>query len=342
MYNISMLYIIVLLAALPVFGVLYYVNKKDLVKEPRSLLRKIFIYGCLSSVSVLFLEMFMDYFVPVDGITNPGQMFTNVFLGIALIEEGMKLSGVMLLAMKNAEFDCRYDAIVYCVYSSLGFAFVENFLYVMSSTANVGGVLTTVIGRAIFSIPGHAMFGVIMGYFIGKAKEAKIKKSAGYAGNVVLALVMPMLVHTIYDWALMMSTASGYLGNDANSVLYIALFILSFIFAISIALVLINRTSQIKTDFYGKSILEEVNFVQSTVVTYGAVPAVNAPVVSPVPVAAKPADLPPVLSATPIETTSVNTASVAPTSITPINAAPVTVEPQNTEAPKTDINPTVV
>lgn len=306
MYNISMLYVIVLLAALPVFGVLYYVNKKDLVKEPRSLLRKIFIYGCLSSVSVLFLEMFMDYFVPVDGITNPGQMFTNVFLGIALIEEGMKLSGVMLLAMKNAEFDCRYDAIVYCVYSSLGFAFVENFLYVMSSTAT-GGVLTTVIGRAIFSIPGHAMFGVIMGYFIGKAKEAKIKKSAGYAGNVALALVMPMLVHTIYDWALMMSTASGYLGNDANSVLYIALFILSFIFAISIALVLINRTSQIKTDFYGKNILEEVNFVQSTVVTYGAVPAVNAPVVT-----------------------------------TPINTAPVTAEPQNTEAPKTDINPTVV
>ena len=341
MYNISMLYVVVLLAALPVLGVLYYVNKKDLVKEPRSLLRKIFIYGCLSSVSVLFLEMFMDYFVPVDGITNPGQMFTNVFLGIALIEEGMKLSGVMLLAMKNAEFDCRYDAIVYCVYSSLGFAFVENFLYVMTSAAN-GGVVITVIGRAIFSIPGHAMFGVIMGYFIGKAKEAKIKKSGGYAGNVALALVMPMLVHTIYDWALMMSTASGYLGNNTNSVLYIALFILSFIFAISIALVLINRTSQIKTDFYGKNILEEVNFVQSTVVTYGAVPAVNAPVVGPVPVVAKPADLPPVLSATPIETTSANTASAAPATITPINAAPLTAEPQNTEAPKTDINPTVV
>lgn len=341
MYNISMLYVIVLLAALPVLGVLYYVNKKDLVKEPRSLLRKIFIYGCLSSVSVLFLEMFMDYFVPVDGVTNPGQMFTNVFLGIALIEEGMKLSGVMLLAMKNAEFDCRYDAIVYCVYSSLGFAFVENFLYVMSSTAT-GGILTTVIGRAIFSIPGHAMFGVIMGYFIGKAKEAKIKKSVGYAGNVVLALVMPMVVHTIYDWALMMSTASGYLGNNTNSVLYIALFILSFIFAISIALVLINRTSQIKTDFYGKNILEEVNFVQSTVVTYGAVPTVNTPAVSPVPVVAKPADLPPVLSATPIETTPPNTANAMSATITPINAAPLTVEPQNTEAPKTDINPTIV
>lgn len=336
-----MIYVIVLLAALPVLGVLYYVNKKDLSKEPRSLLRKIFIYGCLSSISVLFLEMFMDYFVPVDGVTNPGQMFTNVFLGIALIEEGMKLSGVMLLAMKNVEFDCRYDAIVYCVYSSLGFAFVENFLYVMSSIVS-GGVLTTVIGRAIFSIPGHAMFGVIMGYFIGKAKEAKIKKSAGYTGNVVLALVMPMLVHTIYDWALMMSTASGYLGNNTNSVLYIALFILSFIFAISIALVLINRTAQIKTDFYGKSILEEVNFVQSTVVTYGAVPAVNTPVVSPVPVAAKPADLPPVLSASPIETTPANTASVVPATITPINAAPLASEPQNTEAPKIDSNPTVV
>ncbi|MDO4730348.1 MAG: PrsW family glutamic-type intramembrane protease [Candidatus Saccharibacteria bacterium] len=336
-----MIYIIVLLAALPVLGVLYYVNKKDLEKEPRSLLRKIFIYGCLSSVSVLFLEMFMDYFVPVDGVTNPGQMFTNVFLGIALIEEGMKLSGVMLLAMKNVEFDCRYDAIVYCVYSSLGFAFVENFLYVMSSTVS-GGVLTTVIGRAIFSIPGHAMFGVIMGYFIGKAKEAKIKKSVGYSGNVVLALVMPMLVHTIYDWALMMSTASGYLGNSANSVLYIALFILSFIFAISIALVLINRTSQIKTDFYGKNILEEVNFVQSTVVTYGAVPTVNTPAVSPVPVVAKPVDLPPVLSATPIETTPANTTSASLATITPINAAPLTAEPQNTEAPKTDINPTVV
>lgn len=255
------IYFIGFLAILPVIGVLYYVNAKDVVKEPRYLLRNLFIYGCLSSISVYFLELFLNFFFPVDGVTDFAQMFLNVFLGIALVEEGMKLSGVLLIAMKNGEFDCRYDAIVYCVYSSLGFAFIENFLYILGSIAD-GDVITTVIGRAIFSIPGHAMFGAMMGYFVGLAKEAKIKKSGSYFLYLILSLAMPMLVHTVYDWALMMSSASSYLENGFN-LFYIALFVLSFIFALIISIALINRTSKIKTDFFGKNLVEMMNFIAS-------------------------------------------------------------------------------
>lgn len=314
-------------------GILYYVYKKDKDKEPRALLRNIFIYGCLASVSVLFFEEFLDNFFPIDMVSNTWQMFINVFLGIALVEEGMKMTGVLFIAMKNDEFDSHYDAIVYCVYSSLGFAFVENCLYVISTAitsaqTGEGGVLTVLIGRAIFSIPGHAMFGTIMGYFIGRAKCAKLTKKGSYAGNLLLGLLASMFVHTVYDWPLMMSGVYEIQG-DMHSYFYIALFILSFIFSIIIALALINKTAKIKTDFFGREIVTNV-YVSQNIRT---VPAGTPSVVT----VAKPAQPAPLLS-NPAPGEQNSTASQMATSlhvINPISQTPITPtanpsQPENT------------
>ena len=71
------------------------------------------------------------------------------------------------------EFDEHYDGIVYGAAVSLGFATVENILYLFANG------LESALGRAILPVSSHALFGVIMGYYLGKAKfsEGKEKRS---------------------------------------------------------------------------------------------------------------------------------------------------------------------
>ena len=53
---------------------------------------------------------------------------------------------------------------------SLGFATVENILYLLSF-----GIDTAFI-RALLPVSSHALFGVVMGYYLGKAKFSQDRK----------------------------------------------------------------------------------------------------------------------------------------------------------------------
>ena len=87
----------------------------------------------------------------------------------------------------------KFDGIVYAVFVSLGFAGVENVLYVMD-----GGIQTAVT-RAITAIPAHAIFGITMGYYLGIAHMYTELRGR----YLMRALVVPILLHGIYDFILM-------------------------------------------------------------------------------------------------------------------------------------------
>jgi RsiW-degrading membrane proteinase PrsW (M82 family) len=56
------------------------------------------------------------------------------------------------------------DGVVYGAVASLGFATLENILYVTPNGFAVAAA------RAFTAVPGHALLGVIMGYYVGRAK----------------------------------------------------------------------------------------------------------------------------------------------------------------------------
>ena len=96
------------------------------------------------------------------------------------------------------ELHYRFDGIVYGVFVSLGFAGVENVLYVLNA-----GFGTAVV-RAIFSIPGHAMFGVVMGFYLSRAKWAE-KYGQRHRMRAALrrSFFVPAVLHGLYDFLLM-------------------------------------------------------------------------------------------------------------------------------------------
>lgn len=181
-----------MLAIAPILLLLSYIKKKDPNPEPKDLLKKIFIFGCLAVIPVLICEKIYDDFF----ITTEVESFTDVFLGTALIEEFFKWIVIVAICFKSKHFDESYDAIVYSAYSSLAFACIENIGYVFL----IGGIATGIL-RAFTAVPGHLCDGIIMGYFIGKARLAKANNKSAFP-SLFMSLFLPTLIHCIYDYLL--------------------------------------------------------------------------------------------------------------------------------------------
>lgn len=189
--------ITLLISILPVYLVGLYIYKKDRNKEPKSLLKKLFIYGMLSCIPAGIIELLLGNLFGPEETMNMIKLFLYVLITIALIEELFKWIIVYALTYNKQEFDEVYDAIIYAVFASLGFACFENIFYVLSTDVSVG------LFRAITAIPAHASDAIIMGNYLGLAKIASINKNKKlYKKNLILSITMPTIVHTIYDYCL--------------------------------------------------------------------------------------------------------------------------------------------
>ena len=186
-------------ALLPVVILLRYVYKKDShEKEPIGMVLKVAFFGAIFSFIDIPLESLAEgiisqYYAPD---TNEFLLREN-FLGVALIEELTKWVVLIFFVWKSPDFDWSYDGIVYAVTSSLGFAGMENILYLMTYGPGIS------FARAIFSIPGHAAFGVFMGYYLARAKDAALRNNSfGKTWNMILCILIPTLIHGYYDFKL--------------------------------------------------------------------------------------------------------------------------------------------
>ncbi len=119
---------------------------------------------------------------------------------VALIEEFSKFIFVRWVLYPNKHFNEPFDGIVYAVSVSLGFAGLENILYVMNSDNGVAvGVL-----RMFTAVPAHATFAVLMGYFLGRAKHEQGKSYLAWYG-----LGAATLFHGAYDYFWFISFVPG-------------------------------------------------------------------------------------------------------------------------------------
>ena len=189
--------ILLLVAILPIYIIGIYVYKRDKEKEPTKLLRRLFVLGMLSCIPAVILEVLIGKFFGDESFMNMWELFIYTMINIALVEELCKWFVIYKLTYHNKEFDHIYDAVVYAIFATLGFAVVENILYVYIGGVGIG------IFRAISAIPGHAAYAVIMANYYGKARMATIKHNKQDERlNLALSIIMPTIAHTIYDYLL--------------------------------------------------------------------------------------------------------------------------------------------
>ncbi len=212
-------YLIITLSILPIVLIAIYYYKKDTLKEPKKLLRKLFFSGMLSGVLVIIISYITILFFPTYASienANMFKIFIYSFIFVALIEEVCKWLMIYKISYHHRDFDQLYDIILYSVLVGLGFACLENLLYTTSSNN-----IWVAVFRGITAIPAHACFQTFMGYYLTLAKFKKDKQKK-YKN---LSLIIPVLLHGTYDFLLL----------SGNIVLVCSFFIfIVFLFIITI------------------------------------------------------------------------------------------------------------
>jgi len=184
--------ITIALTVLPSILLFLYIYTHDEHPEPKGLVLKVAAVGALSAIPVIAIVYGVNQiFSPP---THPLlKAAWSAFIEAAIPEEFFKLAAVLLVVYRHPAFDEPFDGIVYCAMASLGFATLENILYVSSGGLNIA------IARALTAVPLHAFCGVIMGYYLGRARFSSGLKNAGFW---FAALFWPILYHGLYDWAI--------------------------------------------------------------------------------------------------------------------------------------------
>lgn len=204
LYYLMIIY--VLAAVIPAILLMRYVYKQDHIeKEPPGLLWSLVIRGVLSALVSIVLELLGESILnSLVSPSNPKYVILLAFLVVAAVEEGTKFFFLYKRTWRDPNFNYRFDAIIYAVFVSLGFAAFENVKYVL----NYG--LSVALPRAILAIPGHMGFAVFMGVFYGKAKLCSDwGKKFGCKVNLLLGYLAAVALHGVYDTCCMSGTSTS-------------------------------------------------------------------------------------------------------------------------------------
>ncbi len=189
---------VALSGAIPAIVAMWLVDRLDRKRpEPARTRRMVAFVGMLSVIPVLIIGSVLQRSVGDDldpQFTYQGASF-NAFILAAAVEEACKIGVVYWIVWRKPEFDERMDGIVYASRAGLGFALVENVLYLMGQTT-LTGQLYVWVARALLAVPGHAMWTGMIGYMA--ARKRFDGKGLGLLGGYLLAVAF----HGAYDVAI--------------------------------------------------------------------------------------------------------------------------------------------
>ena len=234
------------LSIIPILIIAYAVYKIDVDKEPKEILKKIFIssmvVGLVGGLASYYLTKFLENI-----------QFNSIFVYnivrflfvIALVEEICKFIPAKFIGMKSKYHTSFYDTLLYFVFSGLGFACIENIMYVMTYTVKTAFV------RGILSVPGHILFSVILGLFIALANREKLKNNNKTNDKTIilttLGFTISSVAHALFNMALTLKV--GWLKAILVTLLYLVGIYLIYI---------IKETSRVNNFFIKNDVFKQV------------------------------------------------------------------------------------
>ena len=196
-----MIFILIALAILPSIAISYWIYMQDrFEKEPLNLLFKAFVVGCASTIPAMLLQ------IQFQNWENAENLLDTAIFAFAVVGVTEELSKFLLLRFfiyPHDEFNEPMDGIVYAVMVSMGFATVENLIYVLDTDGSGG--IGTAIGRAFTAVPAHAAFGILMGSYLGLGKFVPEKRNT----YMLTGLILAIFFHGLYDFFLLQQVYQG-------------------------------------------------------------------------------------------------------------------------------------
>ena len=206
-------------AVLPAVFLMVYIYRQDKVeKEPGGLLLKLIFAGVLSAFAAIVLEQAADYVMSMFKYSSETDYLIKSAVSVGIAEEASKLFFLYHGSWNDHNFNYLFDGVVYAVFVSLGFAALENIMYVVGFGLGVAPV------RALLAIPAHMSFGVVMGYFYGRAKivEGQYGDTATSRRVRRFGVLLAAAMHGFYD-------TCASLGSSMSGLVFIIFVIVMFV-----------------------------------------------------------------------------------------------------------------
>lgn len=197
----------------------YYCRQAAVKSHPMALIAKTFLLGLIYTIPVFVMESVISRVSVIFAWSRFFYYFFEAFFVAGLCEEYIKLHIVRKYVYSTPHFRKIKEGIIYTIVASLGFACMENILYVMQGSWPVA------LARGFTAVPMHAVCSGMMGYYIGRAKLAETAREEKKLMNNGLWLAV--VLHGLYDFVLFYSPLAGSV---------FSFFIIAFVFWIYIKL----------------------------------------------------------------------------------------------------------
>jgi RsiW-degrading membrane proteinase PrsW (M82 family) len=187
----------VIAAAAPSLALLIYFYLRDRYeREPVRWLLLAYLLGMFAMLAAQHGAQSLADAVPATWQQGHGTLprLFDAFVLSGLVEEVSKWTILIAAVYHWREFDEPFDGLVYGVAIALGFASLENYLYLTVRGLEIAWL------RAVFAVPAHALFGGTMGFYVGRAKFPRRPRTTFF--DHVAALVLPVVFHGSYNFAL--------------------------------------------------------------------------------------------------------------------------------------------
>ena len=194
-------FLIIVFSVIPNFVWLYFYLKQDPHPEPPPFLLIAFFLGVFSTMVALgaglgLLNLIESVFDIAKPVIQSSLWF--MFLGVAFVEELAKFLMAFFLLRRNLVFDEPIDAIIYSIVIALGFAFVENIIYLVSVFNQFSGDLSQVVYFVSLRFIGanflHTLTSGLFGYFwaVGIVRHKNPQK-------LFWGLFLATLIHGLFN-----------------------------------------------------------------------------------------------------------------------------------------------
>jgi RsiW-degrading membrane proteinase PrsW (M82 family) len=173
------------------FWLIFFYRKDKYASEPLSWIVKIFLLGALITIPVVICESIAGILI---------SEFALFVIVAPVMEECGKYFVVTRYVYTTSEFNEPVDGIMYAVAAALGFATIENTLYIFSiPLTELPTLFSVVFVRAVLSVPGHALFSAIWGYSLGIAKFGTLRDGP----KIITGLAVAIVFHGLFNFLLM-------------------------------------------------------------------------------------------------------------------------------------------
>ena len=186
-------------AVVPGLILIWFLHTRPDFPQPRTILWATFGLGILVTLPVIILGFIVSILYPVVGDltgSRPLVLLIQAFLGAAILQESFKYVVLTNYSCQRKRMAEPFDGVVYGVVASLGFAMLENIAYVVEGDSLGAAV------RGLTSVPVHGALGAIMGYYIAQSVFDPERRKR----YVRLAWVVPVVLHGLYDFSLLLGT----------------------------------------------------------------------------------------------------------------------------------------